>query len=36
MSLKDDLDKKVKEIFEEQWTERDGQVVPDPSELMTQ
>ena len=33
MSLKDELDKKVKEIFKEQWTERKGQVVPDPSDL---
>lgn len=33
MSLKDDLDSKVKEIFREQWTERDGQYVPEPSDL---
>ncbi len=33
MSLKNDLDDKVKEIFKEQWTERNGQVVPDPSDL---
>jgi len=33
VSLKDDLDKKVKEIFKEQWAERNGQVVPEPSDL---
>ena len=33
MSLKDDLDNKVKELFREQWTERDGQVVPEPNDL---
>ncbi|MEW8232526.1 MAG: adenylate/guanylate cyclase domain-containing protein [Candidatus Thiodiazotropha endolucinida] len=33
MSLKDDLNKKVKEIFVEQWTKRGGQVVPEPSDL---
>ncbi|MBW9263726.1 MAG: adenylate/guanylate cyclase domain-containing protein [Candidatus Thiodiazotropha sp. (ex. Lucinisca nassula)] len=33
MSLKDDLEAKVKEIFREQWSERDGQVVPEPSDL---
>ena len=28
MSLKDDLESKVKSIFSEKWSERDGQVVP--------
>lgn len=28
MALKDDLEKRVKEIFKEQWTKRDGTVVP--------
>src|SRR5690554_2057263 len=33
MSLKDDIDAQVKKIFEERWSERDGKVVPDPSDL---
>lgn len=33
MSLKDDLDAQVKKIFKEQWSERDGKVVPEPSDL---
>ncbi len=33
MSLKDDLEAQVKAIFKEQWSERDGQVVPQPSDL---
>ena len=33
MSLKEDLDAKVKEIFSEQWKERDGQVVPSSEDL---
>lgn len=33
MSLKDDLEKKAKDIFSEKWTERDGQSVPEPSDL---
>ena len=28
MALKDDLEKRVKEIFDQQWTTRDGTVVP--------
>ncbi|MDD5774067.1 MAG: adenylate/guanylate cyclase domain-containing protein [bacterium] len=33
MSLKDELESKVKSIFSEQWTERDGQVVPSVEDL---
>lgn len=33
MPLKEDLENKVAEIFGYQWTERDGQVVPDASDL---
>lgn len=33
MPLKEDLENKVAEIFGEQWTERNGQVVPDASDL---
>ena len=33
MSLKNDLDEQVKNIFKEQWSERDGKVVPEPSDL---
>lgn len=33
MSLKDDLEKKVKCIFSERWSERDGQVVPSSEDL---
>ncbi len=33
MSLKNDLDEKVKEIFKEGWTERNGRVVPDPDDI---
>lgn len=33
MSLKDDLDKKVKEILSEKWTERDGQVIPSSEDV---
>ncbi len=33
MSLKNDLDEKVKKIFKERWTVRKGQVVPDPDDL---
>ena len=33
MSLKDDLDEKVKSIFNEKWTERDGKVVPSAEDL---
>jgi len=33
MSLKADLEKEVREIFESQWEERDGRVVPDPESL---
>jgi class 3 adenylate cyclase len=31
--LKDDLDAEVKKIFREQWSERDGQIVPEPTDL---
>ena len=33
MSLKDDLEKNVKCIFSEQWSQRDGQVVPSYEDL---
>lgn len=33
MPLKEDLENKVAQIFGEQWTERNGQVVPDASDL---
>ncbi len=33
MALKDDLEEKVKSIFSEKWTERDGQVVPSADDL---
>ena len=33
MSLADDLKAEVKSIFSEQWTHRDGQVVPDSEDL---
>lgn len=33
MALADDLAKEVATIFREAWTERDGQVVPDPQDL---
>lgn len=33
MSLKDELESKVKEIFKQQWSERDGQKVPEPQDL---
>ncbi len=33
MSLKDDLGAQVKKIFKEQWSERDGKVVPEPGDL---
>lgn len=33
MALKDDLESKVKEIFKQQWSERDGQKVPEPEDL---
>src|SRR6266566_3533733 len=33
MTLKTDLESEVKEIFESKWTERDGQVVPEPEDL---
>ena len=33
MPLKEDLENKVAEIFGYQWTERDGRVVPDASDL---
>jgi class 3 adenylate cyclase len=31
--LKEDLDKAVKKIFKDAWTERDGEVVPEPQGL---
>ncbi len=34
MSLKNDLDEKVKEIFKERWTVRKGQVVPAPGDIV--
>lgn len=33
MTLKDDLESEVKQIFRDEWTERDGRVVPDPEDL---
>ena len=33
MPLKEDLENKVAQIFGDQWTERDGQLVPDASDL---
>ncbi|WP_062348490.1 adenylate/guanylate cyclase domain-containing protein [Novosphingobium sp. CCH12-A3] len=33
MSLKDDLETRVKEIFKQQWTTRDGTVVPDDTSV---
>src|SRR5258708_33550968 len=33
MAFKTDLENEVKEILESKWTERDGQVVPDPEDL---
>jgi len=33
VALKDDLDAEVKKIFREQWTTRDGNVVPESGEL---
>jgi uridylate cyclase len=33
MSLKDDLEKEVAKIFREQWTERDGNVVPEDKDI---
>src|SRR2546423_14938 len=33
MSFKTDLESEVKEIFESQWTVREGEVVPDPEDL---
>ena len=33
MALKDDLEAEVKKIFKEAWTERDGNVVPEPKDL---
>lgn len=33
MSLADDLKSEVAKIFRERWTTRDGQVVPEPSDL---
>ncbi len=33
MGLKEDLEKEVAEIFRYQWTERDGENVPDPENL---
>ena len=33
MGLQADLAQEVATIFKEQWTQRDGQVVPDPSDI---
>jgi class 3 adenylate cyclase len=33
VSLKDDLEAEVKKIFRETWTQRDGEVVPEPKDL---
>jgi class 3 adenylate cyclase len=33
MTLKDDLESEVKKIFRDEWTERDGRVVPDLEDL---
>jgi len=33
VSLKDDLESEVKKIFRESWTQRDGEVVPEPEDL---
>jgi len=33
LALKDDLEAEVKKIFRERWTERDGNVVPEPKDL---
>lgn len=33
MALKEDLEEAVSKIVREQWTERDGQVIPDPEDL---
>lgn len=33
MSIKDELENKVKSIFSKKWTERDGQVVPSAEDL---
>jgi class 3 adenylate cyclase len=33
VSLKDDLEAEVKKIFQETWTQRDGEVVPEPEDL---
>lgn len=33
MALKDDLENEVAEIFRSQWTTRDGQVVPSPTDV---
>ncbi len=33
MSLKDDLESEVKEIYEQKWTRRDGQKVPEDTDL---
>ncbi len=33
MSLKDDLEGKVKSIFSENWSERDGQIVPSSEDI---
>lgn len=33
MSLKDDLEDKVKSVFSEKWSKRDGQVVPSSEDL---
>lgn len=33
MSLNDDFNKEIKKIFNDQWSTRKGQVVPDPSDL---
>jgi len=33
MTLKTDLESEVKEIFQAIWTDRDGQVVPEPEDL---
>jgi hypothetical protein len=33
MSLRDDLEGRVKSIFKDQWTKRDGMVVPTDSSV---
>src|SRR5712691_2178047 len=33
MTLKTDMESEVKEIFKSTWTEREGEVVPEPEDL---